>query len=82
MDDVPAHGRCASQAGRRMKIGSIELSTYSLPLDPPFHASWDPRPRTSLSSTIVRIRAGDYEGVGSGDAMPGFCASSAAICLR
>ena len=55
-----------------MRIESIELRSYTLPLDPPFHASWDPRPRTSLSSTIVRIRAGDYEGVGSGDAMPGF----------
>lgn len=55
-----------------MNINSIEISRYRLPLDPPFHASWDPRPRTSHTSTIVRVRAGDYEGLGSGDAMLGF----------
>ena len=41
-------------------------------MDPPFQASWDPRPRTSHTATLVRVRAGDYEGVGSGDAMLGF----------
>ncbi len=55
-----------------MKISSIDIHHYRLPLDPPFHASWDPRPRASHTSTIVRVRAGDYEGVGSGDAMLGF----------
>jgi hypothetical protein len=55
-----------------MSIDSIEIHHYRLPLDPPFNASWDPRPRTSHTSTIVRVRAGDYEGVGSGDAMLGF----------
>lgn len=55
-----------------MKIDSIEIRHYRLPLDPPFHASWDPRPRTSHTATLVRVRAGGYEGVGSGDAMLGF----------
>jgi len=55
-----------------MPIDSIEIQHYRLPLDPPFNASWDPRPRTSHTSTLVRVRAGDYEGVGSGDAMLGF----------
>ncbi len=55
-----------------MKIDSIEILHYRLPLDPPFHASWDPRPRTSHTATLVRVRAGAYEGVGSGDAMLGF----------
>ena len=55
-----------------MKIDAIEIRRYRLPLDPPFCASWDPRPRTSMSSTIVRVRSGDYEGVGSGDDMLGF----------
>jgi L-alanine-DL-glutamate epimerase-like enolase superfamily enzyme len=55
-----------------LKIDSIEIHHYRLPLDPPFQASWDPQPRTSHTSTIVRVRAGDYEGVGSGDAMLGF----------
>ncbi len=53
-------------------ITAIEINHYRLPLDPPFLASWDPRPRTSFTSTIVRVRVGDYEGVGSGDAMLGF----------
>jgi D-galactarolactone cycloisomerase len=55
-----------------MKIDSIEIHHYRLPLDPPFHASWDPRPRTSHTCTLVRVRAGEYEGVGSGDTMLGF----------
>jgi len=55
-----------------LKITSIEIRHYRLPLDPPFHASWDPRPRASHTVTLVRVRAGDYEGVGSGDAMLGF----------
>lgn len=53
-------------------IDSIEIHHYRLPLDPPFHASWDPRPRTSHTCTLVRVTAGPYEGVGSGDAMLGF----------
>jgi len=55
-----------------VKIDSIEIHHYRLPLDPPFTASWDPQPRTSHTSTIVRVQAGAYEGVGSGDAMLGF----------
>ena len=55
-----------------MQITSIEIHHYRLPLDPPFYAAWDPRPRSSHTATIVRVRAGDYEGVGSGDAMLGF----------
>lgn len=53
-------------------IDSIEIRHYRRPLEPPFHAAWDPQPRTSHTSTIVRVRAGEYEGVGSGDAMLGF----------
>lgn len=53
-------------------IESIEIRHYRLPLDPPFHASWDPQPRRSHTATLVRVRAADYEGVGSGDAMLGF----------
>ena len=57
---------------RQMKIDSIEIRHYRLSLDPPFNASWDPQPRKHHSATLVRVRAGDYEGVGSGDAMLGF----------
>ena len=53
-------------------IDHIAIRHYRLPLDPPFPAAWDPRPRRALVSTLVRVRAGDYEGVGAGDAMPGF----------
>lgn len=53
-------------------IDSIEIRHYRLPLDPPFLASWDPNPRRTFTNTVVRVRAGDYEGVGSGDAMLGF----------
>lgn len=55
-----------------LTIDEIEIRTYRLALEPPFRASWDPEPRRAHASTIVRVRAGDYEGVGSGDAMPGF----------
>ena len=55
------------------KIAAIEITHHRLPLDPPFHPSWDFRPRTHLDATIVRVRTEDgLEGVGSGDAMTGF----------
>ncbi len=57
---------------QRPSIHAIEIYHYRLPLDPPFSASWDPRPRTSHTSTLVRVHAGAFEGVGSGDAMLGF----------
>ncbi len=53
-------------------IDGLEIRHYRLPLDPPFLASWDPNPRRTFTNTVVRVRAGDYEGVGSGDAMLGF----------
>ncbi len=53
-------------------IDDIQISRYRLPLDPPFYAGWDPRPRREFGATVVQVRAGDYEGVGSGDAMLGF----------
>jgi L-alanine-DL-glutamate epimerase-like enolase superfamily enzyme len=55
------------------KIARIEISHHRLPLDPPFHASWDPRPRTSFDATLVRVETdGGLTGWGSGDAMLGF----------
>ena len=54
------------------RIDAIDVRHYRLPLDPPFRAAWDPQPRKSLTVTLVRVRAGDFEGVGSGDAMLGF----------
>jgi L-alanine-DL-glutamate epimerase-like enolase superfamily enzyme len=54
-------------------ITRIEISHHRLPLDPPFPASWDPRPRTRFPATVVRVfdDAG-HMGVGSGDSMYGF----------
>ena len=49
-------------------IDAIELRAYRRPLDPPFHASWDPTPRRAHATTVVRVRAGGLEGVGAGDA--------------
>lgn len=53
-------------------IDAIEICRYRLPLEPPFHASWDPTPRRAHATTVVRVRAGEREGVGAGDAMLGF----------
>jgi L-alanine-DL-glutamate epimerase-like enolase superfamily enzyme len=54
-------------------ITGIDISHHRLPLDPPFPASWDPRPRTHFPATIVRVTdSGGRVGVGSGDAMYGF----------
>ena len=54
-------------------ITRIEISHHRMVLDPPFAASWDPRPRTHFPATIVRVHddAG-HVGVGSGDSMYGF----------
>jgi L-alanine-DL-glutamate epimerase-like enolase superfamily enzyme len=55
-----------------VKIEDIELRRYRLPLDPPFAASWDPRPRDAFEVTLVRVLAGGVEGIGAGDPMAGF----------
>lgn len=63
-------------------IDAIEIHHYRLPLDPPFHAAWDPQPRKSHTVTLVRVRAGDFEGIGSGDAMLGFAGHEALFLGR
>ncbi|MGE0714405.1 MAG: mandelate racemase/muconate lactonizing enzyme family protein [Alphaproteobacteria bacterium] len=56
-----------------MKIAAIEITHHRLPLDPPFHASWDTRPRTRFDATIVRVHTDEgVTGVASGDMMVGF----------
>jgi L-alanine-DL-glutamate epimerase-like enolase superfamily enzyme len=56
-----------------MKISSIAITHHRLPLDPPFHASWDTRPRTHFDATIVRVETDEgLVGTGSGDTMTGF----------
>jgi D-galactarolactone cycloisomerase len=55
-----------------LKIEAIEARSYRLPLDPPFHAAWDPEPRRFLDCHAVVVRAGGHEGVGSGDRLAGW----------
>lgn len=56
-----------------VKITDIRLERLRLPLDPPFHAAWDPTPRTSFDATLVRVDTDEgVTGVGSGDTMAGF----------
>ena len=55
------------------KISAIKISHHRLPLDPPFRASWDTRPRTAFDATIVQVETDQgITGIGSGDAMVGF----------
>jgi len=55
------------------RISRIVVTQHQLPLDPPFPASWDTRPRTRFPATLVRVFDEDGRmGVGSGDAMLGF----------
>ena len=37
------------------KIASIQITQHRLTLDPPFHASWDSKPRTHFDATLVRV---------------------------
>lgn len=56
-----------------MKITGIEISHHEIPLDPPFRASWDTRPRTAFRATIARVTTDEgLTGIGSGDLMLGF----------
>lgn len=55
-----------------MKITSIEIKNYLMPLDPPFKAAWDPLPRKEFGATVVRVNTDEgITGIGSGDAMMG-----------
>jgi L-alanine-DL-glutamate epimerase-like enolase superfamily enzyme len=55
-----------------MRIVRIEVDRLSLPLDPPFHASWDPTPRRSAPATVVRVHTDEgVVGVGGGDTLHG-----------
>ena len=54
-----------------MKIASVEVRRYGVPLDPPFKAAWDPEPRTRSEAALVIVRADDgTAGYASGDELP------------
>jgi D-galactarolactone cycloisomerase len=56
-----------------VKITAIRLDRMRLPLDPPFHAAWDPVPRRHADATLVRVETDEgITGFGSGDTMDGF----------
>src|SRR3546814_10115703 len=54
-------------------VCSSDPPRHRLPLDPPFRASWDTRPRTAFDATVVRVVTDEgLVGIGSGDLMVGF----------
>ncbi|MGH2891002.1 MAG: mandelate racemase/muconate lactonizing enzyme family protein [Solirubrobacteraceae bacterium] len=56
-----------------MRITEIRLQRLRLPLSPPFHAAWDPDPRTHFDATLVRVHTDEgLVGIASGDTMDGF----------
>src|SRR5512142_2724165 len=58
-----------------MRITAIRCQRLRLPLDPPFHAAWDPVPRRAFGATLVRVMTDEgVTGYGSGDTMDGFAA--------
>lgn len=64
-------GPTASTTGP-IRITDISIEQLSLPLDPPFHANWDPTPRTRFPATVVRIGTdAGITGVGGGDTLAG-----------
>lgn len=55
-----------------MRIVRITLDRLILPLDPPWTASWDPRPRDRFAASVVRIETDDgLVGIGGGDTLHG-----------
>jgi D-galactarolactone cycloisomerase len=54
-----------------MRISAIETRRYAMPIDPPFHAAWDPEPRTRQEATLVIVHTDDgLAGYASGDHLP------------
>ncbi len=54
-------------------IAAVTISHHRLPLTPPFHASWDTKPRVHFDATVVRVTTDSgLSGVASGDLMLGF----------
>jgi L-alanine-DL-glutamate epimerase-like enolase superfamily enzyme len=55
------------------RIASIQITQHRLAFAPPFHASWDSKPRVHFDATIVRVTTDTgLTGYGSGDLMVGF----------
>ncbi len=55
-----------------MRITALQVDHLALPLDPPFHANWDPVPRRHAPATVVRVLTDEgVVGVGGGDTLAG-----------
>jgi D-galactarolactone cycloisomerase len=55
-----------------VRITGLRVDHLELPLDPPFHANWDPEPRTRFPATVVRVETdAGITGVGGGDTLHG-----------
>ncbi|HEX4184103.1 MAG TPA: mandelate racemase/muconate lactonizing enzyme family protein [Caulobacteraceae bacterium] len=55
------------------RIATVEVTHHRHSFKPPFHPSWDTRPRHHFDATIVRVRTDTgLVGFGSGDTMIGF----------
>lgn len=55
-----------------MKITAVRVERLRLPLDPPFHAAWDPVPRAAFDAALVRVETdAGITGVGGGDTLAG-----------
>jgi L-alanine-DL-glutamate epimerase-like enolase superfamily enzyme len=55
------------------KITAVAITHHRLPLEPPFNASWDTKPRVHFDATVVRVSTDSgLTGLGSGDRMLGF----------
>lgn len=55
-----------------MRITAVESRVYRFPLEPPFHAAWDPVPRTEQEATVALVHTDEgLTGVASGgDGLP------------
>jgi len=70
---VSARPRPAIARAAEHRIAAIEVTHHRLRFDPPFHASWDTKPRVHFDATIVRVTTDTgLVGLGSGDLMVGF----------
>src|SRR5260370_18210916 len=74
------HGSCLMPApfeplawAPKATITAIEITRHRHHFDPPFHASWDSKPRTFWDAAIVRVHTDlGVTGIGSGDMILGF----------
>ena len=55
-----------------MRISGVETRRYVYPLEPPFHAAWDPAPRDRQEATVVLVHSDEgVTGISSGgDGLP------------